>query len=182
MFLLLLDSGAMFVAFPFIEDRFSDQASRTTLSWIISAFFIVMVSALLVAGRAADRFGRRKVFLSGLAIYGIAAILGGLLSNIWALILLRALQGMGVAMLSPTALAICLVEFPHSRRAYAFGVWGTIGAGAGLCASPIGAGLVEIFNWRAVFIFTGIAALVTLAVGWSVLGKDEEERDGTRNK
>ena len=106
MFLLLLDSGAMFVAFPFIEDRFSDQASRTTLSWIISAFFIVMVSALLVAGRAADRFGRRKVFLSGLVIYGIAAIFGGLFSNIWALIVFRAFQGMGVAMLSPTALAI----------------------------------------------------------------------------
>ena len=179
MFLLLLDSGAMFVAFPFIEDRFSDQASRTTLSWIISAFFIVMVSALLVAGRAADRFGRRKVFLSGLVIYGIAAIFGGLFSNIWALILFRAFQGMGVAMLSPTALAICLVEFPHSRRAYAFGVWGTIGAGAGLCASPIGAALVEIFNWRAVFIFTGVAALVTLVAGWFVLGKDEEERDST---
>ncbi len=179
MFLILLDSGSMFVAFPFIEDHFSDQASRTTMSWIISGFFITMVSSLLVAGRAADKFGRRKVFLSGLVIYGTAAILGGSLSNIWALILLRAFQGMAIAMLSPTALAICLVEFPRSRRAYAFGVWGTIGAGAGLCASPIGAGLVEIFNWRAVFLFNGIAALVTLIVGRIVLGKDQEERDET---
>ncbi|MDG2300235.1 MAG: MFS transporter [Acidimicrobiales bacterium] len=179
MFLILLDSGSMFVAFPFIEDHFSDQASRTTMSWVISGFFITMVSSLLVAGRAADKFGRRKVFLSGLVIYGTAAILGGSLSNIWALILLRAFQGMAIAMLSPTALAICLVEFPRSRRAYAFGVWGTIGAGAGLCASPIGAGLVEIFNWRAVFLFNGIAALVTLIVGRIVLGKDQEERDET---
>ena len=179
MFLILLDSGSMFVAFPFIEDHFSDQASRTTMSWVISGFFITMVSSLLVAGRAADKFGRRKVFLSGLVIYGTAAILGGSLSNIWALILLRAFQGMAIAMLSPTALAICLVEFPRSRRAYAFGVWGTIGAGAGLCASPIGAGLVEIFNWRAVFFFNGIAALVTLIVGRIVLGKDQEERDET---
>jgi len=179
MFLILLDSGSMFVAFPFIEDHFSDQASRTTMSWVISGFFITMVSSLLVAGRAADKFGRRKVFLSGLVIYGTAAILGGSLSNIWALILLRAFQGMAIAMLSPTALAICLVEFPRSRRAYAFGVWGTIGAGAGLCASPIGAGLVEIFNWRAVFLFNGIAALVTLIVGRIVLEKDQEERDET---
>ncbi len=179
MVLLLLDSGAMFVAFPFIEDRFSDQASRTTLSWIISAFFIVMVSSLLVAGRAGDKFGRRRVFLSGLLLYGVAAILGGSFSNVWALIVLRSLQGMGIALLSPTALAISLVEFPHSRRAFAFGVWGTIASVAGLCASPVGAGLVEVFNWRAVFYFTGICALAVLVVGWFVLGKDMEERDPT---
>ena len=179
MVLLLLDSGAMFVAFPFIEDRFSDQASRTTLSWIISAFFIVMVSSLLVAGRAGDKFGRRRVFLGGLLLYGVSAILAGSLSNIWALIVLRSLQGMGVAMLSPTALAISLVEFPRSRRAFAFGVWGTIASVAGLCASPMGAGLVEIFNWRAVFYFSGICAIGVLVVGWFVLGKDIEERDPT---
>ena len=65
MFLLLMDSAAMFVGFPFIEERFSDSASRITLSWVVTALFIFMVSSLLVAGRVADRFGRRKIFLLG---------------------------------------------------------------------------------------------------------------------
>ena len=67
---LLLMDGTMFVGFPFIEERFSDPASRTTLSWVVTALFIFAVSSLLVVGRAADRFGRRH-FLSGLLSMGL---------------------------------------------------------------------------------------------------------------
>ena len=73
----------MFVGFPFIEERFSDSASRITLSWVVTALFIFMVSSLLVAGRVADRFGRRKIFLSGLLLYGAAGIMAGSIPVIW---------------------------------------------------------------------------------------------------
>ena len=174
MFLLLMDSAAMFVGFPFIEERFSDSASRTTLSWVVTALFIFMVSSLLIAGRAADRFGRRKIFLSGLLLYGAAGILAGSLPVIWILILARSLQGIAIAMLSPSGLAMSLNEFPPSRRAYALGVWGTIGALTGLCGSPVAAVMIELFNWQAVFILTGVFALLILIAGSIILSEEQE--------
>jgi EmrB/QacA subfamily drug resistance transporter len=179
MFLLLMDSAAMFVGFPFIEERFSATTSRTTLSWIVTALFIFMVSSLLIAGRAADRFGRRKVFLMGLGLYGIAGIAGGCIPVVWVLITTRSLQGVAIAMLSPSGLAMSLKEFPPSRRAYAFGVWGTIGAVAGLCGSPLAAGMVEFFNWQAIFIFTGIFSLAILVAGLVTLSDEQEFGDQT---
>ena len=174
MFLLLMDSSAMFVGFPFIEEQFSDSASRTTLSWVVTALFIFMVSSLLVAGRAADRFGRRKVFLSGLLLYGAAGIVAGSTPIIWVLILCRSLQGVAIAMLSPSGLAMSLKEFPPSRRAYALGVWGTIGALTGLCGSPVAAAMIELFNWQAIFMLTGGFALLILIAGLIVLSDEQE--------
>ena len=164
----------MFVGFPFIEEQFSDSASRITLSWVVTALFIFMVSSLLVAGRAADRFGRRRVFLSGLLLYGVAGLLAGSIPIIWVLILCRSLQGVAIAMLSPSGLAMSLKEFPPSRRAYALGVWGTIGALTGLCGSPVAAAMIELFNWQAIFILTGGFALLILIAGLIVLSDEQE--------
>ena len=86
------------------------------------------------------------MFLMGLGLYGIAGIAGGCIPVVWVLIITRSLQGIAIAMLSPSGLAMSLKEFPPSRRAYAFGVWGTIGAVTGLCGSPLAAGMVEFFN------------------------------------
>ena len=138
-----------------------------------------MVSSLLIAGRAADRFGRRKVFLIGLGLYGIAGIAGGCIPVVWVLIITRSLQGIAIAMLSPSGLAMSLKEFPPSRRAYAFGVWGTIGAVTGLCGSPLAAGMVEFFNWQAIFIFTGIFSLAILVAGLITLSDEQEFGDQT---
>ena len=164
----------MFVGFPFIEERFSDSAPRITLSWVVTALFIFMVSSLLVAGRVADRFGRRKIFLLGLLLYGAAGIMAGSLPVIWVLILARSLQGVAIAMLSPSGLAMSLNEFPLSRRAYALGVWGTIGALTGLCGSPIAAGMIELFNWQAIFMLTGGFSLLILIAGLIVLSDEQE--------
>ena len=164
----------MFVGFPFIEEQFSDSASRTTLSWVVTALFIFMVSSLLVAGRAADRFGRRKVFLCGLLLYGAAGIMAGSIPIIWVLILCRSLQGVAIAMLSPSGLAMSLKEFPPSRRAYALGVWGTIGALTGLCGSPAAAAMIELFNWQAIFMLTGGFALLIFVAGLIVLSDEQE--------
>ena len=175
--LTLLDSGALFVSFPFIEERFATTASRATVSWVVTAFFIVMVSSLLVAGRLADRFGRREVFLTGLLLYGGAALVAGGATNVYVLIGARAVQGAGVALLAPASVALSLPEFPPSRRAYALGVWGTIGAAAGLVAAPLGAVLVQLFDWRAVFLFNGALALAVFVVGLRVLDDDVARGD-----
>lgn len=167
----------VFVAFPFLEEQFGDRASRTTLSWAVTIFFVVMVSALLVAGRVADRFGRRRVFLSGLVTFGLAALTAASTTSVWVLVGARAFQGLGVALLAPSALALALPEFPNERRAYALGVWGTIGGVAGLLASPLGAGVVEAFGWRGVFGFNGVLALSMAVVGFVVLDEDQVSVD-----
>ena len=178
--LVLLDSGAMFVGFPFIEDRFEADASRATLSWIVTAFFLVMVSSLLVTGRVADRFGRRTTFLTGLAVYVVGAAVAGSTSHVAVLIAARSAQGVGVALLSPSSVALFLPEFPPSRRAFALGVWGTIGATAGLVASPLGAAVVELTSWRGIFFFNGGVALAVLVVGMAVLDDEVAVSDRSR--
>lgn len=178
-FLMLLDSGGVFIAFPFIEERFSGEATRTTLSWIVTVFYIVMISVFLAAGRLSDRWGRRRTFLAGLITYAVAAFIGSTATTVWLLILMRAVQGIGIALLAPSALALCLPEFPHSRRAYALGVWATIGAAAGMLASPLAAVLLAIFSWRAVFVFNGLVALFTCFVGFRVL--DDQTAEGNQD-
>lgn len=176
--LTLLDSGMVFVAFPSIEEQFAGVASRTTLSWVVTSFFVVMVSTLLVAGRVADRFGRRRVFLSGLTTFAVAALASAATSNVWILIFARAFQGLGVALLAPSGLALVFDEFPTTRRAYALGVIGTVGAVFGLGASPLGAIVVQLFGWRGVFVVTAAVALVLAAVGVFVLDETDEEEEG----
>ena len=144
----------MFVGFPFIEERFSDSASRITLSWVVTALFILWSHLYLL----------QDVWQIGSDVGNISPgppSLWGCWNHGWeltcdlGLILARSLQGVAIAMLSPSGLAMSLNEFPPSRRAYALGVWGTIGALTGLCGSPIAAGMIELFNWQAIFILTG---------------------------
>lgn len=176
--LVLLDSGMLAVAFPSLEEHFADQAARTTLSWIFTLFFVVMVSAMLVAGRVADRYGRRPTFLAGLIMFGVAALVSASTNDVAVLITARAFQGLGVALLAPSALALALPAFPEQRRAFALGVWGTIAGTAGLTASPIAAVVVQAFGWRGVFVANGLFALALAVVGAFILRENASEHDG----
>lgn len=171
--LVLLDSGGLFIAFPFIEERFDESASRTTISWVVTAFFVVMVATLLVAGRVADRFGRRRVFLVGAATYAVGAFAGALAPDLGLLIGGRIVQGVGVALLSPSSVAMALARFPPSRRALALGVWGTVGAVSAMASAPVAAGVVELFDWRAIFVLNGALAAFAFGAGWLLIDADE---------
>lgn len=170
--LVLLDSGGLFIAFPFIEERFEADASRTTISWVVTAFFVIMVATLLVAGRLADRFGRRRIFLVGAATYAAGAFIGAAAPALWLLVAGRVVQGVGVALLSPSSVAMALARFPPSRRAMALGVWGTVGAAAAMAAAPAAALVVELFDWRAVFVLNGALAAIAFAAGLAVIDVD----------
>ena len=177
--LVLLDSGGLFIAFPFIEERFEAGASRTTISWVVTAFFVIMVATLLVAGRLADRFGRRRIFLIGAATYAGGAFIGAAAPTLWLLIGGRVVQGVGVALLSPSSVAMALARFPPSRRAMALGVWGTVGAATAMAAAPVAAVVVELFDWRAVLILNGALAAIAFGAGLAVIDADVPE-DQTR--
>ncbi|MEM7091611.1 MAG: MFS transporter [Actinomycetota bacterium] len=160
--LIILDSGFISLAFPEIEAEFVDTG-RSTLSWISSGYFIAMASLMLVTGRLAERVGRRRVFLGGLAIYALGALVMAVAPTPVSLIGARLVQGAGAAALAPVSLAIALKEFPTGRRSTAIGGWAVIGGSSGVLAPTLGAILVDAFGWRAPFVL--LAALLG-AVGF----------------
>ncbi len=170
---IILDTMAANVAFPFIEREFADTP-RSTLAWVQSGNAIASAALLLVAGRLADRYGRRRVFLQGAALFGLVSAVTAAAPNPAVLIGARVVQGAGAAMITSTAIALILPEFPANRRGLAIGVWGTISS-AGAAAGPtLGAVAIESIGWRPAFLLNVPLAAATLVLGRRYLS---EHRD-----
>ena len=118
-FLLLLDDTAVAVAQPTIQRRLG--LNLEGLQWVINVYTLTIAAFILLAGQLADRFGRRRVYLTGLAIFTLASLGAGLASTGAQLIVMRAVQGLGAALVTPTALAIIADAFPRGQRATALG-------------------------------------------------------------
>jgi len=169
--LIILDSGFVALAFPEIEEEFANT-ERSTLSWISSGYFISLASLMLVTGRLAERVGRRRVFIGGLATYAIGALVMAMAATPLLVIAARLVQGAGAAALTPVSLAIALKEFPMSRRSTAIGGWAVIGGTSGVIAPTVGAVLVDGFGWRAPFILLATLLVVVSLVAMRILDAD----------
>src|SRR5947208_5682358 len=135
-FVVSLDGTVLFVAFPAIRATFA-RVSAAQLSWVLNAYTIVFGALLVPAGRIADRVGRKRTFLLGLALFSAASALCGLAPSAGALIAARGLQAVGAALLLPSSLAVVLHAFPVARRATAVALWGAVGAlAAAIAPSP----------------------------------------------
>src|SRR6202035_2007029 len=145
-----MDATIVNVALPAIQQDL--HARLAGLQWILDAYTLVVASFLMLAGSMSDRFGRRRVFQIGLAVFTIASLLCSRAETIEQLIGFRALQGFGASMLNPVALSIIANAFPEPRaRARAVGVWGAV-AGASLALGPlIGGALTQSVGWRSIF-------------------------------
>src|SRR3954470_24515905 len=117
-FMASLDLFIVNIAFPDIRADFS-SASIAGLSWVLNAYAIVFAACLVPAGRLADRFGRRRAFLSGLAVFLLGSALCGAAPSTAALVAARVIQAIGAAALVPTSLALTLPEFPPAERSAA---------------------------------------------------------------
>ncbi|WP_329136847.1 MFS transporter [Streptomyces sp. NBC_01476] len=150
-FIVVLDVTIVNVALPDIQ---SDLGFSTDgLQWVISAYTLLFGGFLLLGGRAADLLGSRRVFIAGLALFGVTSLAGGLAGSPGLLIAARAVQGLGGALLSPAALSILTVTFEHGRRRnIAMGVWGGLAGLGGTLGVVAGGLLVDSFSWRWVFI------------------------------
>ena len=141
------------------------QADPATLSWVITAYNIGVASLLLPAGWMADRYGRKKVFLWGLAAFIIGSLLSGIATTPSLLIAARGIQSIGGAAQYPAGLALLLSAFPIERRMRAIGVWGAVSGLAAALAPSLGALLIEGFGWGAVFLINVPVALLALVAG-----------------
>ncbi|MFF5546648.1 MFS transporter [Streptomyces olivaceoviridis] len=150
MIVVVMDISIVNVALPNIRDDL--HASVSSLQWTVDAYTLVLASFLLLAGSTADRIGRKRVFLLGLAAFGIGSLLCGLAPGIGWLIGARAVQAVGGTMLNPVAMAIIATTFPDPKeRAKAIGVFGSM-SGLSLALGPIlGGALVDAFDWRSIF-------------------------------
>ncbi len=161
--MVMLDLTITNVALPSIQS--SLHFSTTNLTWVIDAYVLVFGGLLLLGGRVGDIFGRRRMFFIGIAIFALASLLGGVATTQSLLVGARALQGVGAAIASPTALALIAVTFPEgSARNRAMAVYAAMTAAGGALGLILGGALVESASWRWVFfVNVPIGAVVIIA-------------------
>jgi EmrB/QacA subfamily drug resistance transporter len=149
-FIVSLDATIVLAAFPALRESFA-STPPSELSWVLNAYTIVYAALLVPGGRLADALGRRRVFLTGVFLFGLASLLSGLAWSVAALIAFRALQAVGAALLTPASLALVLEAFPIEKRSLAVGLWGAVGALAAAFGPATGSWLVEWGSWPSIF-------------------------------
>jgi EmrB/QacA subfamily drug resistance transporter len=160
-FMVVLDIAIVNVALPSIQLDLG--FSQENLQWVISAYALLFGGFLLLGGRAADLLGRRRLFVAGLVVFTVASLLSGLAWSDEVLILTRAMQGLGAAIITPAALSILMTTFSEGReRNAALGVWGAVGAFGAVAGVLLGGVLTDWLSWEWIFyinIPVGLAAL-----------------------
>ncbi|MGH3309245.1 MAG: MFS transporter [Streptomyces sp.] len=174
-FLVVLDVSVVNVALPSM--RTDLEMSAAGLQWVLNAYTLTFAGFMLLGGRAADIFGRKRMFLLGLALFTAASLAGGFAQQPWQLLAARGLQGMGAAVLAPATLTILTTSFPQGRaRTRAIATWTAVGAGGGAAGGLVGGVLTGALSWRWVLLINvPIGALVLAAAALRVT----EARDRT---
>jgi len=146
-FMVVLDVSIVNVMLPTVQKAF--HMSQTNLQWIVTAYTLAFGGFLLLGGRAADLYGRRKIFLTGVFMFTLASLLDGLSQSGTMLIVLRAFQGLAGAFMSPAALSIILVTYKQGHdRNVALSVWGAVASGGAAVGVLLGGILTQYFGWR----------------------------------
>jgi EmrB/QacA subfamily drug resistance transporter len=172
-FMLMADDTIVNVALPSIRHDLS--FSESDLSWVVNAYFLTFGGFVLVGGRAADLFGRRRMFTGSLGLFVAASAASGLATSGPMLVAARGVQGLAGGLLSPSALSILLTTFTGPReRTRALGVWAGLaglGAATGLL---LGGSLIELLSWRWIFFINVPVGLVVLAAVPAVIARSDE--------
>jgi EmrB/QacA subfamily drug resistance transporter len=162
-FMVILDVAIVNVALPSIKDDLG--FSEASLQWVITAYAILFGGALLLGGRLADLFGRRRVFLSGMALFTVSSLLSGLAWSEGALIAFRGLQGLGGALLAPAALSILMTTFREGReRNLALGIWGAASGSGAAAGVLLGGVLTSYLDWSWIFFINVPVGIAVMAL------------------
>jgi EmrB/QacA subfamily drug resistance transporter len=178
-FMVILDVAIVNVALPTIQVDLG--FSQQNLQWVVSAYALTFGGLLLLGGRAADLLGRRRMLIAGLALFGAASLMAGLAPSDTVLIVARALQGVGAAVMTPAALSILMTTFREgAERNVALGVWGAVGASGGTVGVLLGGILTDTIGWEWIFFLNVPVALAVIAVAPALLS--ESRADGAQRR
>lgn len=172
-FLVVIDVSVVNVALPSIAADF--DVSTTQLSWVVSGYNISLASLLLLAGRLADRRGRRAMFTLGLWGFLGGSALCGLAPNVEFLIGARVVQAIGGALLTPASLAMVLPQFPLAKRGTAIGMWGAMGALGAAFGPSAGAFLIEVSDWRLIFLINVPLGAIVVAAARRLVAETKDD-------
>ncbi len=156
-----IDGSVVTIALPVIQKELGAQFQE--LQWVVNAYTLMLGALILVGGALGDRVGRRRVFVTGIAVFAAASLACALSPNIGILIAARAVQGVGAALLVPQGLAIIAASFPRDVRGKAIGVWAAAAAITTSLGPPVGGFVIDAWSWRGAFLINlplSIAALI----------------------
>jgi EmrB/QacA subfamily drug resistance transporter len=172
LFMIMLDNTVVNVALPTMERDLHVSVSQ--LEWVVIAYAITFASLLITGGKLADLYGRRRVFVVGLAVFTLSSLACGLAPSAGFLIGARAVQGVGAALMSPATLSIIVATFPPRQRGQAIGIWAGVSALA-LAIGPLGGGLItQHLNWNWIFFVNVPVGALAILVSQLVI---RESRD-----
>ena len=177
LFMIMLDNTVVNVALPSIQRDL--HASLSALEWTMNAYTLTFAVLLVTGGRLGDIFGRRKLFLFGVAVFGVPAWRSGFAPNDAVLVAFRAVQGIGAAFMMPATLSIITQAFPPEQRGTAIGTWAGVSALALAIGPVLGGFLTEDVSWRAIFFINPPIAVEAVAV---TLFAARESRDETAGR
>jgi len=168
-FMVVLDFSIVNVALPSIERELA--VTTAVAQWVVTGYAIAFGGLLILGGRAADLFGRRRMFVAGLVVFSLASLAGGLARDPVLLIASRVIQGAGAAVVAPAALSLITTSFPDGpRRARAIGLYGSVSAVGFVSGQVLGGVLIEWTSWRSVFLVNVPVGLATAILARRVVG------------
>jgi EmrB/QacA subfamily drug resistance transporter len=172
--MVVLDATIVNVALPHVQRSLG--FSTSALSWVINAYILTFGGFLLLGARAGDLFGRRRVFLLGIAVFTLSSLAGGLAVSAWMLLAARAVQGMGAALAAPCALSLLTTAFPDGQqRVRAIGLYTTVSAAGGATGLVAGGLLTQLVSWRWVMFVNVPIGLAVWLTGRAVLVESERQ-------
>ncbi len=170
--IISIDYNIVYVALPRIGSSLGFSAH--TLQWVISAYAVAFGGFLLLGGRACDLLGRRRMFVTGLVLYAVSSLAGGVANDAVTLIIARAVQGLGGAFLFPATLALVNTSFGNGPARYrALSVWAAAGASGMVIGSLLGGVLTQAFGWHAVFLVNVVLAGVAALLAFPLIAPDQ---------
>jgi len=173
--MVFIDGTVVNVALPALQSQLN--ANVVDVQWVVESYALLLAALLLVGGSFGDRFGRKFIFAIGIVVFALASVWCGLAANITQLIVARAVQGVGGALLVPGSLAIISASFSGDRRGQAIGTWSGFTSITAAIGPVIGGWLIEHVSWRAAFLINPpVAVLVLILLFWHVPESRDEER------
>ena len=176
--MVFIDGTVVNVALPALQTNLN--ATVTDVQWVVEAYALFLAALLLLGGSLGDHFGRKRIYAIGISLFVLSSIWCGLSPNIFQLIVARAVQGVGGALLVPGSLAIISASFPEAERGKAIGTWSGSTAITTAMGPVLGGWLIEHVSWRAVFFLNVPLSLITLLLVFLFVPESRDEEESGR--